>query len=156
MSGVREASRQRGWRTITLIGSLAVLVGACSGAATVQPEPSGTPLASAGEVPSVAPSAEPSAAGQTVKLSLTEYKIEPNAPSVKAGIVTIEASNDGAINHALLLNGGSVTANTPDFSYQPGTSESFTVTLTAGTYTFLCPVDGHAGLGMTGTLTVTP
>ena len=89
-------------------------------------------------------------------LSLTEYKIEPASPTVKAGTVTIEARNAGTISHALLLTGGSVTAHTPDFSYQPGTTESVTVILTPGTYTFFCPVDGHAGLGMKGTLTVTP
>ncbi len=138
---------------VALIGSLAILLGACSGAATSAPSaPSVAPSGSASQAASEAPSA----AGATLRLSLTEYKIEPAAPTVRAGTVTIEASNDGTISHALLLSGGSITANTPDFSYQPGTSESFTVTLAPGTYTFLCPVDGHAGLGMTGTLTVTP
>lgn len=70
--------------------------------------------------------------------------------------MTIEAKNAGTISHALLLTGGSVTAQTRDFSYQPGTAGSFTVTLAPGTYTFFCRVDGHAGLGMKGILTVTP
>jgi uncharacterized cupredoxin-like copper-binding protein len=37
---------------------------------------------------------------------------------------------------------------------QPGGTSTVTATLSAGTYTFLCPVPGHAAAGMTGTLTV--
>ncbi len=136
----------RAWRRVPiaplgLIASLAILVGACSAAVSSAP-------------PSV--SSAPSVAAETVTLSLTEYKIDPAAPTMKAGVVTIEAKNAGTISHALLLTGASVTAQAPDFSYQPGAAESFTVALAPGTYTFFCPVDGHAGLGMKGTLTVTP
>ena len=38
---------------------------------------------------------------------------------------------------------------------QPGEKATLPVTgVQAGTYTVYCPVDGHAGLGMTTTLTV--
>ena len=36
----------------------------------------------------------------------------------------------------------------------PGGTSTVTATLKRGTYTFLCPVPGHAQRGMTGTLTV--
>jgi azurin len=36
----------------------------------------------------------------------------------------------------------------------PGGTSTVTATLKRGTYTFLCPVPGHAQAGMTGTLTV--
>ena len=37
---------------------------------------------------------------------------------------------------------------------QPGGTSTLTTTLKRGTYTFLCPVPGHAAAGMKGTLTV--
>ena len=36
----------------------------------------------------------------------------------------------------------------------PGETSTLTATLKQGTYTFLCPVPGHAAAGMKGTLTV--
>ena len=76
---------------------------------------------------------------------------------MKAGApVTFEARNDGTINHALVISGTGVNLATKDLSFGPGTTETISATLAAGTYTFICPVDGHAGQGMTGTITVTP
>ena len=67
-----------------------------------------------------------------------------------------EARNDGTINHALVISGTGVNLATKDLSFGPGSTETISATLAAGTYTFICPVDGHAGQGMTGTITVTP
>jgi uncharacterized cupredoxin-like copper-binding protein len=58
-------------------------------------------------------------------------------------------------NHALVIGTGDNVA-TEDLSFAPGTTETVSATLPAGTYTFICPVDGHATQGMTGTITVTP
>ena len=38
----------------------------------------------------------------------------------------------------------------------PGAAKDLTVTLAAGTYTFVCKLSGHDQLGMKGTLTVSP
>jgi plastocyanin len=87
-------------------------------------------------------------------LRLSEYKITPSQLSLDAGIYTFTAVNDGTISHALVLTGNGVDGHTRDLAYAPGHSEGFTVTLKPGTYRFLCPVDGHQGLGMQGTLVV--
>jgi plastocyanin len=87
-------------------------------------------------------------------LHLSEYKITPAKLSVDAGIYTFAAINDGTISHALVLTGNGVERHTTDLAYAPGHSEGFTVTLKPGTYQFFCPVDGHQGLGMQGTLVV--
>jgi plastocyanin len=87
-------------------------------------------------------------------LHLSEYKITPAQLSLDAGIYTITAINDGTISHAVVLSGNGVKGHTRDLAFGPGHSEGFTVTLKPGTYQFFCPVDGHQGLGMQGTLVV--
>jgi plastocyanin len=89
------------------------------------------------------------AATQTVTFVLKEYAITP-AP------VTFVVRNAGTISHALVISGGGVNLATKDLAFQPGAREQIASTLAAGTYTFTCPVDGHANLGMKGTLIVTP
>ncbi len=87
-------------------------------------------------------------------LHLSEYKITPARLSLDAGIYTFTAINDGTISHSLELTGKGVEGHTEDPAFGPGHSEGFTVTLKPGTYQFFCPVDGHQGLGMQGTLVV--
>jgi plastocyanin len=87
-------------------------------------------------------------------LHLSEYKITPAQLSLDAGTYTFTAINDGTISHALVLTGNGVDGQTKDLAYGPGHSEGVTVTLKPGTYRFFCPVDGHQGLGMLGTLVV--
>jgi plastocyanin len=87
-------------------------------------------------------------------LHLAEYRITPATLSLDAGIYTFTAINNGTISHALELTGNGIDGHTPDLAFAPGHSEGFTVTLKPGTYQFFCPVDGHQGLGMQGTLVV--
>lgn len=95
--------------------------------------------------------------GSTLTLSLKEYSITPLSLKVRAGTkLTFVARNDGTIGHALHIHGNGVDATTKDLSFAPGTSESITVRLPAGTYTLFCPVDGHEQLGMKATVTATP
>jgi plastocyanin len=112
--------------------------------------------ASTGTTPSGSVSGS-AASGSTITLSLKEYSITPATVTIKAGTpVTFEAHNEGTISHALLISGNGVNLATKDLAFQPGTTETIAATLAAGTYTFICPVDGHAGQGMKGTITVTP
>ena len=120
---------------------------------TFAPASNGSPAASA----SVSTSGSPAASGSTITLTLKEYSITPPTVNIKAGTpVTFEARNEGTIDHALVINGTGVNLATKDLAFGPGTSETISATLAAGTYTFICPVDGHAGQGMRGTITVTP
>lgn len=92
-------------------------------------------------------------AGGAVTISETEYKLDPSDPTVKAGEVTFDVSNDGAVTHALEVEGPSEEQKTDDIA--PGDSAQLTVDLSKpGQYEFYCPIDGHKDLGMKGEITV--
>src|SRR4051794_10785784 len=69
--------------------------------------------------------------------------------TAKPGKVTFSMPNQAPIPHNIAIQGdgkGPVVQN--------GGTSTFTTTLKAGSYTFLCTVPGHAAAGMKGTLTV--
>ena len=75
----------------------------------------------------------------------------PNALTAKAGTVKLVMKNPtgAGMPHGIAIQGhgsGEVV--------QPGGTSTLPAKLAPGTYTFLCPVPGHAQAGMTGTLTV--
>jgi uncharacterized cupredoxin-like copper-binding protein len=91
---------------------------------------------------------------QTVKIGETEYKLDPSDPSVKAGTVTFDVSNDGKVAHSLEVEGPNGEDQLPS-DLQPGDSGKLQVDLSKpGKYEFYCPVDDHKGLGMEGEITV--
>ena len=90
--------------------------------------------------------------GDTVDLSETEYKITPADPTVKAGSVTFDITNDGATTHNIEIEGNGVEEESDDLS--PGSNGQLTVDLKPGTYEMYCSIDGHEDLGMKGEITV--
>jgi plastocyanin len=99
-------------------------------------------------------SSSSSSGGQTIEVSLTEFKLDPSQISVeKPGTYTFHAVNGGQYPHALEIEGHGVEEKTEDI--QPGESADLKVELNAtGDYEIYCPVDGHRGKGMEGSLTV--
>jgi plastocyanin len=85
-------------------------------------------------------------AGQSVTITLHNVGIAPHNFAITTDKV------DGSNN--LAFNGAQIgTASNP---VQPGGSASATFTVgTAGSYYYICQVDGHVSLGMWGTVTVT-
>jgi plastocyanin len=71
--------------------------------------------------------------------------------TAKPGKVTISMPNPAPIQHNIAIK-GPVTGKGPVVGN--GGDSSFSVTLKAGSYQFLCEVPGHAAGGMKGTLTV--
>jgi len=71
--------------------------------------------------------------------------------SAKPGKVTFSMPNPSPIQHNIAIT-GPVKGHGPIVGH--GGDSTFSVTLKAGTYTFLCEVPGHAAAGMKGTLTV--
>ena len=94
-----------------------------------------------------------SGGGSTVNQSATEFKFSKPAASAKAGKVTVNLTNDGAVPHSIEIedvNGKDVKAPIA----QPGSSTKLTANLKPGKYEFYCPVDSHKQQGMKGELTV--
>jgi plastocyanin len=92
-------------------------------------------------------------AGETVDMSLVDFALNPADPTVKAGQVTFNVTNDGQAPHALEVEGpgGEVETQTLD----AGGAEMLAVDLSEpGTYEMYCPVGNHRQMGMEGQVTV--
>jgi uncharacterized cupredoxin-like copper-binding protein len=106
--------------------------------------------------------------GHTVDASLNEWSITTKAPEVKAGKVTISATNDGAAPHELVVlktdkpadslgNGSRVSEkdSVGEVSdVKPGKSGKTTLDLKPGKYVLICNLPGHYMQGMKASLTV--
>jgi plastocyanin len=89
-----------------------------------------------------------------VKVSETEFKIEPSSSTVDPGQVKIDVTNEGKIPHNLTIRGPSGERQLAS-NLAPGASGTLDVNLDQpGTYQWYCPVPGHAKLGMKGPITV--
>ncbi|MGH3368483.1 MAG: cupredoxin domain-containing protein [Nocardioidaceae bacterium] len=96
----------------------------------------------------------PSAGGQTVSVSETDYQLDPSDPTVQPGTVSFRVTNGGGVAHNLEVEGPEGEEELEQ-DIGPGESDTLTVDLSKpGRYEFYCPVDGHKQAGMKGTLTV--
>jgi uncharacterized cupredoxin-like copper-binding protein len=107
-----------------------------------------------GEATPAATSTAPAGGGgETVDMSLTDFALNPADPTVKAGTVTFDVTNDGQAPHALEVEGPGEEVETDTLS--AGGSAKLTVDLNKpGTYEMYCPVDNHREMGMEGEVTV--
>ena len=92
----------------------------------------------------------------TVDVGIVEFNFtltvngQPTA-SVPSGQVTFVIKNNGKVRHNFDLEGIHVGT-----LIGPGQTDTWTVTLPPGHYTYQCDVPGHAALGLLGYLTVLP
>ena len=72
----------------------------------------------------------PSAGGQTVSVSETDYELDPSDPTVQPGTVSFEVTNDGGVAHNLEVEGpkGEVEL---EQDIGPGESDTLTVDLSS-------------------------
>lgn len=91
--------------------------------------------------------------GTSVTVDETDFKLALSVDTFSPGVYTFEVTNDGDTTHALEVDGPGV-ADVESDEIGPGESTSLTVTFEAGDYTIYCPVDGHADMGMSTTITV--
>jgi uncharacterized cupredoxin-like copper-binding protein len=95
-----------------------------------------------------------SGGGEATDVSLTEFAIDPQDPTVSAGTVTFNVYNDGETVHNLEVEGPNGEAEL-DADLEPGDSGTLEVDLSEpGTYEWYCPVGDHRAQGMEGEVTV--
>jgi hypothetical protein len=94
------------------------------------------------------------AAASTVKVSLSEWKVQLSPARVPAGAVTFEVKNAGTIPHAFEVEGHGLEKSVPQL--QPGGTATLTLNLRTGSYEAYCPVGkgSHKMLGMMNHLLV--
>lgn len=92
--------------------------------------------------------------GSTVKVSLSEWKVQLTPARVPSGAVIFQVSNAGSIPHAFEVEGHGLEKSIPQI--QPGTTTTLKVNLRAGSYEAYCPVGkgSHKMLGMINHLVV--
>jgi hypothetical protein len=90
----------------------------------------------------------------TVKVSLSEWKVQLTPARVPAGPVVFEVSNAGTIPHAFEVEGRGLEKSTPQI--QRGATATLRLDLRAGSYEAYCPVGkgSHKMLGMMNHLMV--
>ena len=93
-------------------------------------------------------------AKSTINLRASKTKLAFNHKTLTArhGSVTLVMSNPSGLAHAIAVKGHGL--NKKGKTVSKGGTSRVTVTLKKGTYTFYCPVDGHAAAGMKGKLVV--
>jgi len=95
-------------------------------------------------------------APRAVELVAKEFLYAPKDVAVQTGDVTFVVSNEGEIEHNLVVGvlGGKAFAQIT--MIEPGETRSIQATLPAGTYKIYCSLPGHRDAGMVATLRVTP
>ena len=90
----------------------------------------------------------------TIKVSLSEWKVQLTPPRVPPGSVTFEVTNAGSIPHGFEVEGRGLEQRTPQI--QPGSSATLKLDLRAGSYETNCPIGkgSHKMLGMMNHLIV--
>jgi uncharacterized cupredoxin-like copper-binding protein len=84
----------------------------------------------------------------TVSVTGKEFKFTLSPSSAKAGKVTFRFTNKGRLKHDFKIAGKQTKV------LSAGKSQSLSVTLKKGSYSYLCTVKGHASAGMKGSFRV--
>ncbi len=89
--------------------------------------------------------------GDAHHLEAGDMYFEPDALSAPAGEIEITLENVGGVEHDFVVEeaGDELVVHS-----DPGETNTGTIELEAGTYTFYCDVPGHREAGMEGTLEV--
>jgi uncharacterized cupredoxin-like copper-binding protein len=141
---------------VALAPVLAVVAAGCGSSSNSSSTKSSTPAATP-TTGTAANAATPAPGTVAIGVRETEFKLNPaNINPQKSGKHTILAMNQGKVTHAIEVEGGGAGGkDVRSADIAPGKSATITVDLQAGkTYEWYCPIDGHKGLGMKGTIKV--
>jgi uncharacterized cupredoxin-like copper-binding protein len=142
---------------VVVIAPVLVLAAAgCGSSSSNSSKSTSSTPAAAPTTGTAANAATPPPGAVAIGVRETEFKLTPANISPKSGKHTILAMNTGKVTHAIEVEGGGAGGkDVRSADIAPGKSATITVDLTAGkTYTWYCPIDGHKGLGMKGTIKV--
>jgi plastocyanin len=140
-------------RWIAALAVVAAVAVAGCGSSSNSSSSSGGSGASGTSTPA-ATSAPSSGGGHSLKVAADpsgQLKFDTSQLNASPGKVTIAFTNMSGIPHAIAVEGHGLEKKGTVITKG---SNSITVDLKKGTYTFYCPVDGHRAAGMKGTLTV--
>jgi uncharacterized cupredoxin-like copper-binding protein len=95
-----------------------------------------------------------SSEGQVVEIGESEFALDPaNVEIGDTGTVVFRVTNEGAIPHALEVDGQGIEEETE--TIEPGQTAELTVDLSKeGSYELYCPIGNHRDQGMEGELIV--
>jgi Cupredoxin-like domain len=92
-------------------------------------------------------------AGQTVHMSVSEYRLNPQSLHTSEGVLSIVVHNDGILTHNLVVSADGVqVAGTKPIP--PGSSVELDLNLAPGKYLMASTIQSDQTLGAYGTLTV--
>lgn len=135
-------------RTFLTVGGIGVAAAAVGARAVMAQDSDSTPSASA--TPGATPGASPTASG-VVEVHAVDINFEPKEFSIPADTdVQIKVTNKGLLQHDFTLEDTDYATDLLD----PDDTQTITVNLKAGEYTYYCTVPGHREAGMEGKLTV--
>jgi uncharacterized cupredoxin-like copper-binding protein len=164
---------------LSIISLIVIGLAGCAGASTPTPGWTYSPTSAPPTAPTatLAPTATaaPSPASGTDAVALSEWKVDV-ASTLKAGTTTFNISNNGAIEHELLVfksdlapsayptdaagdikeDGAGITLLSDGDNIAVGGAQARTIDLAPGTYLFVCNIPGHFKAGMFLVVTVTP
>jgi plastocyanin len=105
--------------------------------------------------PTQAATSQTSGGGTQINATLKEWAIDLSQSQVPAGKVTFSVTNAGQMGHNLTVldSSGTQVGQTPLFRSTDG-PQALEVNLTAGTYTIICSLPGHAARGQKTVLVV--
>jgi hypothetical protein len=89
----------------------------------------------------------------TVEVALTEYRLDPQSVSTRAGQLTIVVHNYGRLTHSFVLTRGTQQAGATKPIW-PGSTASLTIIVSRGRYVMASTLLADQVLGTYGTLSV--
>lgn len=122
-------------RVALVIGAL--LLAACGGQRPAQ-QPAQPPAAEQPAAPA------PAVEGEKVEVEMSEFKFTVEPAEVRAGKVTFELVNTGAVEHNFIIEGTDVKSE----HIRAGQTVTVQADMTPGTYRVVCDVAGHTEAGM--------
>jgi hypothetical protein len=89
----------------------------------------------------------------TLEVALTEYRLDPQSVSTRAGQLTIVVHNYGRLTHSFVLTRGTQQAGSTKPIW-PGSTASLTIIVSRGRYVMASTLLADQVLGTYGTLSV--